>query len=55
VSEAAGGVGLGLYLVHNLVDQIGGEIIAESPVRGKEGGTKFTVLVPVSDLSKSNT
>jgi signal transduction histidine kinase len=53
-SEAAGGVGLGLYLVRNLVEQIGGEIMAESPVAGKEGGTKFTVLLPVSDVDVSD-
>lgn len=45
-SEAAG-VGLGLYLVHNLVEQTGGEIVAESPVTGKQSGTKFTVFLPV--------
>jgi signal transduction histidine kinase len=46
-SEAAG-VGLGLYLVHNLVEQISGEIVAESPVKEKGRGTKFTVFLPVS-------
>jgi signal transduction histidine kinase len=46
-SEEAG-VGLGLYLVHNLVEQINGEIVAESPVEGKGKGTKFTVFLPVS-------
>ena len=46
VNEAAG-VGLGLYLVHNLVEQTGGEIVAESPVAGKQSGTKFTVFLPV--------
>ncbi|HXG84249.1 MAG TPA: sensor histidine kinase, partial [Pyrinomonadaceae bacterium] len=46
-SEAAG-VGLGLYLVHNLVEQINGEIVAESPVEGKGRGTKFTVLLPIA-------
>ncbi|MDQ3749119.1 MAG: ATP-binding protein [Acidobacteriota bacterium] len=51
VNEAAG-VGLGLYLVHNLVTQIGGEIVVESPVKGKESGTKFTVFLPLSGLNK---
>ncbi|HXG84591.1 MAG TPA: HAMP domain-containing sensor histidine kinase, partial [Pyrinomonadaceae bacterium] len=46
VNEAAG-IGLGLYLVHNLVEQTGGEIVAESPVAGKQSGTKFTVFLPV--------
>jgi signal transduction histidine kinase len=53
VNEAAG-VGLGLYLVHNLVEQTGGEIVAESPVKGRERGTKFTVFLPVSAELKSN-
>lgn len=52
-SEAAG-VGLGLYLVHNLVEQISGEIVAESPVEGKGKGTKFTVFLPISVLIKTN-
>ena len=51
VNEAAG-VGLGLYLVHNLVEQIEGEIVAESPVNNvakEQGyGTKFTLFLPVS-------
>ena len=50
----APGVGLGLYLVHSLVRQIGGEIKVESPAPGKAIGTKFTVLLPVAspDLRK---
>ncbi|HEX8286578.1 MAG TPA: ATP-binding protein [Pyrinomonadaceae bacterium] len=47
VNETAG-VGLGLYLVHSLVEQIGGEIIAESPVDDKNRGTKFTILLPIA-------
>ncbi len=50
VSETVG-VGLGLYLVHNLVEQIGGEIIAESPVAKNGRGSKFTVFLPVSGNS----
>lgn len=42
------GVGLGLYLAQNLVEQIGGEIQAESPVKDKKTGTKFTVFLPIS-------
>jgi signal transduction histidine kinase len=45
-SHEATGVGLGLYLVKSLVDQIGGEISAESPVSGTDHGTKFTLSVP---------
>lgn len=46
VNETAG-IGLGLFLVHNLVGQIGGEIAAESPVEGKKIGTKLTVSLPI--------
>lgn len=41
------GIGLGLYLVHSLVKEIGGEILAESPVEDTRRGTRFTVLLPV--------
>ena len=41
------GIGLGLYLVHSLVKEIGGEIAAESPVEQTRRGTKFTLLLPV--------
>lgn len=50
----AAGVGLGLYLVHNLVAQIGGEITAESPVEGTERGAKFTVFLPVFGSDRSD-
>lgn len=51
----ATGVGLGLYLVHNLVKQTGGEIAAESPVKGTDEGTKFTIFLPVfSNIKSSN-
>ncbi|MDQ2747245.1 MAG: ATP-binding protein [Acidobacteriota bacterium] len=48
VNETAG-IGLGLYLVHNLVGQIGGEIAVESPANGRRGGTKFTVQLPLAE------
>ena len=44
------GVGLGLYLVQNLVKQNGGEITAESPVGTTKRGSKFTVLLPTANL-----
>ncbi len=44
-----GGVGLGLYLVKNLVVQSGGEIIAESPVEGTKRGAKFVILLPIKE------
>ncbi len=53
-ANEAAGIGLGLYLVHNLVEQINGEIIAESPVEGKGKGTKFIVFLPISVLIKTN-
>ena len=40
------GVGLGLYLVHSLVKQIGAEIHVESPVPGTNEGAQFTLLLP---------
>jgi len=42
----APGVGLGLYLVHNLVQQIDGEIDVESPAPGSTAGTQFTIFLP---------
>jgi signal transduction histidine kinase len=42
----ASGIGLGLYLVKTLVEQISGEIIAESPVYENGRGSRFTVLLP---------
>jgi two-component system phosphate regulon sensor histidine kinase PhoR len=44
----ASGIGLGLYLVKSLVEQIGGEINAESPVDEITRGARFTVLLPIS-------
>jgi len=49
-NEAAG-IGLGLYLVKTLVEQIEGEIFAESPVHETGRGSRFTVLLPVSKSS----
>lgn len=40
------GVGLGLYVVKSLVEQIGGEIKVESPIKNDHCGTLFTVLIP---------
>lgn len=41
------GTGLGLYLTKNLVEQLQGEIYAESPARKNDQGTRFTVVLPV--------
>ena len=43
------GIGLGLYMAHNLVEQIGGELLVESPVSETRRGAKFTVLLPVAE------
>ncbi|NOT48643.1 MAG: HAMP domain-containing protein [Acidobacteria bacterium] len=44
----AGGVGLGLYLVRNLVQQCGGDISVRSPASGLQKGTEFTVSLPLA-------
>ena len=41
------GMGLGLYIVKALVDQVGGEIDVKSPVAGG-AGTAFIVRLPAS-------
>jgi signal transduction histidine kinase len=43
----APGVGLGLYLAHRIVGQLGGSISVESPPQGESRGTAFTVRLPV--------
>jgi signal transduction histidine kinase len=42
----ASGIGLGLYFVKSLVEQIQGEIVAESPVEGTARGSRFIVTLP---------
>ncbi|MGI9036093.1 MAG: ATP-binding protein [Pyrinomonadaceae bacterium] len=51
VNETAG-IGLGLYLAHNLVTQIGGEISVESPASEKRGGAKFAIRLPLAEREK---
>ena len=48
LSNEAPGVGLGLYLVKSLVEQIGAEIYAESPSPASGRGTRLTILAPIS-------
>lgn len=47
LSNETSGIGLGLYLVKSLVEQIQAEIYAESPAQDGVGGTRFTILVPI--------
>ena len=46
-SRQAGGSGLGLSIVHDLVERNFGEIQVECP---EEGGTRFTVTFPYFDM-----
>jgi signal transduction histidine kinase len=41
------GVGLGLYMVKNLAEQIGAQIAVESPANENECGAKFTLILPL--------
>ncbi|HYO99895.1 MAG TPA: ATP-binding protein [Pyrinomonadaceae bacterium] len=43
----APGVGLGLYLAHRIVSQLGGSISVESPPSGESAGTAVTVRLPI--------
>lgn len=47
------GIGLGLYLVKNLVDRLKGEISVESPVTDSARGARFTILLPASPAGLS--
>lgn len=46
VNETSG-IGLGLYLVKSLVDQLKGEIMVKSPIEENFRGTCFTILIPI--------
>ena len=47
------GIGLGLYLVKNLVEQIRGKITAASPAHKNNRGTRFTIWLPLSKSEPS--
>lgn len=49
-SNEAPGTGLGLYLVKNLIKQIGAEIRVESPANEGGRGSRFTILLPVHGI-----
>ncbi len=40
------GIGLGLYLVDNLINELNVEIFVESPIKESNTGTKFTLILP---------
>ena len=44
------GIGLGLYLVKNLTEQIQAEIVATSPAVEGNRGTRLTIFLPVCPL-----
>jgi signal transduction histidine kinase len=47
-SNPAGGTGLGLYVVKSMLDELGADIIVESPSKRTNTGTRFTILLPAS-------
>ena len=49
----AKGTGLGLPIVQKIVTHHRGEIRVESPPKGRAGGSRFTITIPV-DLHQSN-
>ena len=42
------GTGLGLAVIHSIVEQLGGDIQVESPPAGREAGTSFKVSLPAA-------
>jgi signal transduction histidine kinase/DNA-binding response OmpR family regulator/streptogramin lyase len=50
--SGAGGTGIGLALVNQLVQLWGGKLTLTSPVPGKEGGSRFGVILPLDPFER---
>lgn len=46
--SSAGGLGLGLFLVREIVEMHGGTVLGESPGEGRGQGSVFTVTLPLA-------
>ena len=48
------GTGLGLAIVHKIVENHNGEINLESPLAGKDRGTRMTISIPIQSYDNAN-
>ena len=42
------GTGLGLSIVHKIIENHNGEIRVQSPLGGKDDGSRFTIIIPLN-------